>query len=419
MKALNLPGALIIGACVLSTSLAADWPQFRGPGGQGHAEAKDLPTTWSDTENVAWKQAIPGAGWASPIVHRGRIYLTTAVPAANGNQSLRTLCLDAKEGKVLWNTEVFSATPVGGHKKNSHASPTPLTDGQRLYVHFGPYGTAALDLQGKIIWRNSGLKYSSVHGNGGSPALAGNALVFSCDGANNPFIIALNKATGETLWRTPRDLGAKRTFSFSTPLVITNEGQAQIISPTSGGVVAYDPKNGREIWRLRYPEGYSVVPRPVFGHGMIYVSSAFDRPVVYAIRAGGKGDITESHLAWSINKGAPNTPSPLLVGNELYFVSDSGIMTCADAKTGSVHWQERVGGNYSASPIHADGKIFVQSEEGVGTVLKAGTKFEVLARNDVKERTLASYAVSDGALLIRTEGHLLRVENGKAQARAQ
>lgn len=397
-------------ACFSVLAHAADWPQFRGPGGQGHADVTGLPTEWSSTKNVAWKKEIPGAGWSSPVLFRNRLYLTTAVPAANGNLSLRALCLDARDGKMLWSMEVFSATPANAHKKNSHASPTPLTDGERLYVHFGPYGTGALDLSGRIIWRNTGLKFPPVHGNGGSPALAGNALVFSCDGASNPFFVALNKATGETLWRMPRNTGASKTFSFSTPLVITNDGQAQIISPTSGAIISYDPRTGKEIWRARYPEGYSVIPRPVFAHGLIFVSSAYDRPVFYAIRPDGLGDVTATHTAWSINKGAPNTPSPLVVGSEVYFISDSGIMTCADAETGQVHWQERVGGNYSASPVFADGKIYTQSEEGVGTVLKPGRKFEVLAKNDVQERTLASYAIGDGAIYLRTAQHMLRIQ---------
>lgn len=407
----HLRGGICLAALLASHAGAADWPQFRGPDGQGHAVGIRLPTRWNETENVAWKAEIPGAGWSSPIVHQGRIYLTTAVPMPNGNQSLRALALDARTGKLLWSTEVVSVTPVNGHKKNSHASPTPLTDGTRLFVHFGPYGTAALDLGGKVIWRNTGLKYAPVHGNGGSPVLAGQALVFSCDGASDPFIVALNKNTGETLWRKARPFAPKKTFSFSTPLVITNKGQAQIISPASAGVVAYDPANGREIWRVSYPEGYSVVPRPVFGHGLVFLSSSFDRPVVYAIRPDGAGDVTATHVAWNINKGAPNTPSPLLVGDEIYFVSDSGIMTCADAKSGLVYWQERVGGNFSASPVFADGRIYVQSEEGVGTVLQPGKVFRVLATNDLKQRTLASYAVGDGALFIRGATHLFRVEN--------
>jgi len=397
---------------------AADWPQFRGPDGQGHADVHEVPTHWSATENVAWKVEVPGSGWSSPIIFQDKVYLTTAVPMPNANQSLRALCLDAKNGKTIWSTELLSVPPVSGHRKNSHASPTPLTDGERLYVHFGQYGTGALDLNGKVLWRNVSIRYSPVHGNGGSPALIGSALVFSCDGASNPFIVALNKMNGEIFWRVPRNTGASRTFSFRRSRRRGLGLTMQIISPTSAAVISYDPRTGKEIWRAHYPEGYSVVPRPVFGNGLLFVSSAFDRPVVYAIRPDGKGDVTDTHIAWSINKGTPNTPSPLIVSNELYFVSDNGIMTCADTKSGTVYWQERVGGNYSASPLFAAGKIYLQSEEGVGTVLKPGRKFEVLARNDLKERSLASCAVDEGAIFIRTEKNLYRIQEPTRQANA-
>jgi outer membrane protein assembly factor BamB len=392
----------------LVATRSANWPQFRGPDGQGHADVRQAPTTWGT--NVAWKKQIPGNGWSSPIICRDQIFLTTAIPSDSGKQSLHALCLDARSGKTVWSTELFSAVPQRGHQKNSHASATPTTDGEKIYAHFGPYGTAALDLHGKVLWRNTSLNYSSVHGNGGSPVLVGNALIFSCDGASDPFVVALNKATGEVIWKTPRTTESKKTFSFSTPLAIEVNGQTQVVSPTSGGVMAYDPRDGKEIWRARYPEGYSVVPRPVFGRGLVFVSSAFDRPVLYAIRPGGKGDVTETHVAWSISKGAPSTPSPLIAGNEIYFVSDAGIMTCADAMTGTIHWQERMGGNYSASPVLAGGKIYVQSEEGVATVLKPGTVFEVLSKNDLKERTLASYAVDEGVIYIRGAEHLFRIE---------
>ena len=394
---------------------SADWPQFRGPDGQGHAEAHHLPTEWSTTRNVAWVEDVPGAGWSSPSIYKNRIYLTTAVPSSGGQQSLHALCLDARSGKTLWNTEVFLAQPVRGHQKNSHASPTPIIDDARCYVHFGSYGTAALDLEGKVLWRNTSLKYAPVHGNGGSPVIVGNGLIFSCDGASDPFVVALDRTSGEIIWKTARTTEAAKTFSFSTPLAIELNGETQVISPTSAGVIAYNPRNGKEIWRFRYPEGYSVVPRPVFGHGLVFVSSAFDHPVMYAIRPDGHGDVTDTHLAWSISKGAPNTPSPLLIGDELYFVSDGGIMTCADARTGKLHWQERIGGNYSASPVYADGKIYLQSEEGVGTVLKPGITFEVLARNDLKARTLASYAIDEGSIYIRTAKRVFCIQDSSAR----
>jgi outer membrane protein assembly factor BamB len=389
------------------------WPQFRGPGGQGISNARNVPLNWSNSSNIVWRAEIPGSGWSSPVLRVGRLYVTTAVMAAEkGNPSLRALCLDANSGKILWNTEVFvhiGSTNI--HNKNSHASPTPVVEDDRLYVHFGHQGTACLDLDGKVLWRNTTLKYSPVHGSGGSPILVDEALIFSCDGASDPFVAALNKKTGQFLWKTARTFDAKKKFSFSTPLVIHANGRSQVVSPSSGAVYAYNPKDGRELWRVRYAEGYSIVPRPVFGHGLLFISTAFDSPEVVAIRPDGQGDITETHVAWTLAKGAPKTPSMLLVGGELYFVSDGGIASCVDAMTGRVHWAERVGGNYSASPLLADGRIYLQNEEGIGVVLAPGKTFHELARNSLGERTLASYAVTDSALFIRGEAHLYRVGN--------
>jgi len=387
---------------------ASDWPQFRGPDGNGHSSAKNLPLTWDGTKNVQWKVEVAGKGWASPSLHNSRLYLTTA-EEAGGNLSLRALSMDAASGKQLWSTEVIVTPPVKHHAKNSQASPTPIVDGDRIYVHFGHYGTACLDLAGKVVWKQTELKYSPVHGNGGSPILAGNALIFSCDGGSDPFVVALDKANGKVLWKVKRETTAKRNFSFSTPTLITVKGQQQLITPGSGVVCALDPKTGAELWRCRYGEGYSVIPKPVFGHGMVYLSSGYDKPVLHAIRVDGKGDVTDTHIAWKLEKGAPHTPSALLVGDELYVVSDAGIASCLDAKTGTVHWSERVGGNYSASPVLADGKIYLQNETGTGVVLKPGKTFEKLAENALGEKTLASYAVTDGALFIRSEKNLYRI----------
>ena len=397
---------------VLSQLHAEDWPEFRGPTGQGHY-GKALPTEWSTTKNVVWKQTIPGKGWSSPIVQDGRIYLTTAVPVPGSkDQSLQALCLDAAKGKLLWQTEVFrqdGAKAPRIHKKNSHASPTPLTDGRRLFVHFGHQGTACLDLDGKVLWRNTELRYVPVHGNGGSPILVKDKLVFSCDGFDKQFVVALDKDRGKVVWKTDRKCEAFKKFSFSTPLLIAANGREQIISPTSDAVVAYDPADGKEIWRAKY-DGYSLIPRPVFGHGMVFLSSGYDLPSLLAIRVNGRGDVTKSHIAWTISKGAPLTPSPLLVKDELYMVSDGGLASCLDAKTGKVHWQERIGGAFSASPLHADGRIYLQSEEGVTTVLKIGTTFEQIAQNKMEERTFASFAAADGAIYLRTESKLYRIQ---------
>ena len=398
--------ALLAATC---TAIAdPDWPQFRGPEGDGHSLAKNLPLTWDATNNVAWKTELPGKGWSSPALHQGRLYLTAAEDAG-GTLSLRVLCHAAATGKQLWATEAIATPPVKHHAKNSQASPTPLVDGDRLYVHFGHYGTACLDLAGKVLWQQTDLKYSPVHGNGGSPILVGNALIFSCDGGTDPFVVALDKASGKVLWKVKRETTAKRNFSFTTPTLITVKGQQQLITPGSGVVCALDPKTGAELWRCRYGEGYSVIPKPVFGHGMIFLSSGYDKPVLLAIRADGEGDVTDTHLVWKLEKGAPHTPSPLLVGNELYVVSDAGIASCLDAKTGAVHWSERVAGNYSASPLLGDGRIYLQNETGTGVVLKPGKTFEKLSENPLGEKTLASYAVTDGALFIRSEQHLFRI----------
>lgn len=391
---------------------AEDWPQFRGPTGQGLSAATGVPVEWSQSKNVAWKKEIPGSGWSSPVLMGGKVYLTSAV-SAGGPLSLHAMCLDESDGKTLWDTEVFKPDPADAkrmHAKNSPASPTPIVTADRIYVHFGHLGTAALDLSGKVLWRQTSLKYPPVHGNGGSPLLLGDTLCFNCDGSSNPFIVALDAKSGEVKWKTPRNVAVRKSFSYCTPLAIELNGATQIISPGSGLVGAYDPATGHELWRVTYGDGYSVVPRPVYSHGLLFLSSGFDSPVMYAIKAdGAKGDATASHVAWKSRKGAPNTPSALVVGDELYTVSDPGIATCADAVTGTVHWTHRFDGQFSASPVFAEGKIYFQTEAGVGFVIKAGKEFEQLAENDLGEPSLASYAVSDGALFIRTDKHLWKI----------
>ncbi|MFL5244750.1 MAG: PQQ-binding-like beta-propeller repeat protein [Gemmataceae bacterium] len=416
MNARFFTAFLAIAAFLQTAVGASDWPEFRGPTGQGVLTKGSLPTEWGSNKNVAWKQAIPGTGWSSPIVVSGRVYLTTAVPVAgaeNGDLTLEALCLDAQSGKILWEKDVFQQDGKKSpriHGKNSHASPTPLIVGDRLYVHFGHQGTACLDLEGKVIWQNREQTYKPVHGNGGSPILVDDALIFSCDGSDKRFLVALDRHDGSVLWKTNREGKSQLPFSFSTPLLIVVDGKKQVVSPGSDVVNAYDPVTGKEIWRVRYT-GYSVIPRPVFGNGLIYMSTSFMAPAVLAIKPDGQGDVTETHVVWKTKKSAPSTPSPLLVGDELYLVSDNGMAACLNAKSGEVHWQERLGGAYSASPLYGDGKVYFQSEQGIGTVIKAGKKYEVLAKNDLGERTLASYAAVDGALFIRTDKNLYKIES--------
>ena len=307
--------------------------------------------------------------------------------------------------------EFFTATSPRAHRKNSHASPTPVYEEGKLYVHFGHLGTACLDAAtGKTIWSTQEFAYSPVHGNGSSPVLFEDLLIFSADAETDPKVIALDKATGKQRWAFARQSDAKKKFSFCTPLIIDVNGQKQLISPGSGVVNALNPKTGEEIWRCYYDQGYSVVPRPVYAHGMVFVSSSYDKPVLLAIKVDGKGDVTGTHVAWTIDKAVPHNPSMAVIGDELYFVADNGILTCADAKTGQIHYSERCTGPISASLMVADGKLYLQDEKGLGVVVKPGKTFQILAQNNLDERSLASYAVIGSDLLIRTEGNLYRIK---------
>jgi outer membrane protein assembly factor BamB len=404
---LALAGLLLAGASVRGE----DWPGFRGPTGQGLAKG-DLPIAWSPTRNVGWKKEVPGTGWSSPVVVAGKVYLTSAVSIPDSKDlSLIALCLDARDGTALWSKEVFrqdgrSAPRI--HSKNSHASPTPLVAGDRLFVHFGHQGTACLDLSGKVLWTYR-KPYTPVHGNGGSPVLVDGLLVFSTDGATVRELVALDAGSGEVRWKTSRSGRPFKSFSFHTPLVITVANKKQIVSVGSNVVGAYDVETGKEVWRVRHG-GYSVIPRPVFGQGLVFISTGYDSPVLLAIRPDGTGDVTDTHVEWTAKRNVPHTPSLLLIGEELYMVSDAGFASCLDARTGKVHWSKRLPGNgYSSSLLGAAGRIYCQSENGIGTVLEAGKTFKQLARNDLGERTLASYAACDGALFIRTAKHLYRI----------
>jgi outer membrane protein assembly factor BamB len=386
---------------------AAEVAQFRGPAGQGHFKAKNVPEKWSAKENVAWKADIPGLGWSSPVLSGGKVYLTAAVKDG-GQMSLRALCLAAKSGKILWDEEVFRKKADYTHAKNSHASPTPIVAGGRVYVHFGHLGTACLNLKGKPVWKTEKLAWAPVHGNGGSPVLEEGLLIFSRDGASVREVVALDAKSGDLKWTAKRDVKVLQHFSFSTPLVITVAGRKLVISPGSNVVSAHDIKDGKEVWRVRYT-GYSVIPRPVYAHGLVFIATSFNNAEALAIKPDGKGDVTETHVAWRTRRHAPHTPSMMVVGDELYMVSDSGFASCLDAKTGEERWTKRLGGGFSASPIFADGKIYFLSESGVATVVRPGKEYKEVARSEMGERALASMAAEDGALYIRTKERLYKI----------
>ena len=401
-----------------STLAAGDWTQFRGEEGQGNAGDIALPTTWSPGKNVVWKSASPGSGWSSPVVAGERIYLTSAVPVGaedspTADRSLRVIAINAADGTLIWNEEVFfqkGADAPKIHKKNSHASPTVVIKDGQLFAHFGHMGTACLDAtSGSVLWKNAEFNYVPVHGNGGSPEVADDLVIFNADAATNPVVIALDRKSGQVRWKFSRQSTAQRKFSFSTPLLIEVAGKRQLITPGSGVVNALDPATGKEIWHVNYGQGYSVVPRPVFANGLIFLSTGYDSPIAMAIRPDGTGDVTESHVAWQITKRAPHNPSMVVVGDLLYMVADNGILSCIESKTGKVVWEERASGPISASLLHAGGKIYLQDELGLGVVVKAGRMFQIVAKNDLKERSLATPGVIGSDLLIRTQGNLYRI----------
>jgi outer membrane protein assembly factor BamB len=400
--------ALALGVVLAWSGLSAqrgDWRDFRGPGGQGHADAATVPLEWSETRNIAWKVTVPGAGWSTPIVANGRIWLTTAIDGREA--SLRVLALDAGTGRELVNTEVFRLR--GGsavNPKNNRASPSAVVDDDRVYVHFGAEGTAALTTSGAIVWKTQ-FGYESQHGAGGSPILHGDLLIVNCDGSDSAFVVALDKHTGKVRWKTTRRYPYAQ--AYTTPLAIRAADRDQIVSVGAYRTAAYDPATGREIWRVSYADGFSNVPRPVFGGGLVYIATGFQQPTLLAVRPDGTGDVTKTHVAWTLSRGAPHTPSPVLVGDHLYFVSDAGVATCVDAASGTIRWQQRLNGTFSASPVFAAGRIYFLSEEGVTTVIAPGVEFRKLATNTLDGATLASMAVSGEAFFIRSSTHVYRI----------
>ena len=409
MSRISLAVVAILLVCQ-PTVWATDWTEFRGPTGEGITTATGLPLEWGPDKNVVWKTSVPGLGWSSPIVLGDRVFLTTAVGAEDqqsGPQELRALAFDVSTGKLLWNVEVFTPKETSMHQKNSHASPTPITDGEHIFVHFGTYGTAALATDGTVLWRQSKIDYRMQHGTGGSPISVDDLLIFSCDGSDVQFMIALDKGTGKIRWKKDRPaIANSRKFSFSTPLAIEVDGQTQVVSPATDQVVAYAPADGKELWTVPY-SGYSVIPRPVYGGCLLYLATSYNNSELLAVRPGSRD--AEAKIVWRLQRGAPHTPSVVYHDGLVFLVSDRGIGSCVDAETGDILWQKRVGGNYSASPLLSKDRVYFQSEQGVATVVRAAGEYEVLATNDMKERTFASYAVVGNDFLIRTETQLYRI----------
>lgn len=383
---------------------ADDWPEFRGAGGQGHSLARGLPIIWSETQNIAWKVPIPGLGWSSPVIGGKKIWLTTAV---REGRLLRALCLDRDTGQLLRDVEVFPDNAPGRlHGTNSYASPTPVLDGDRVYVHFGPHGTACLASDGKILWKTC-LAYAPGYGPSSTPVLYEDLLIVPCQGVDGCYTAALDKQTGAIRWKQPH----QGRNSDSTPLIVRTPAGDQLVCSLAERVVAYDPRTGKELWSASQGNNYAQVPRPVYGHGLVFVAGGYFEPRVQAIRPDGHGDVSQTHVAWSHRQAVPQNPSPLLAGGELYLVNDKGVASCLDARTGTLHWRERLGESFYASPIVADGRIYFPAEDGVTTVIEAGTRFKKLATNKLDGRMMASPAVAGKAIYLRTDRHLYRIES--------
>lgn len=427
-----MSSTLLITLALLTAPPAADWPQFRGPGGDGHAQAKNLPTTWSEAAGVAWKTELPGRGWSSPVVVGERIWLTASEVTAlteeqrkkkletvagaeqlttHGSVSLFALEVDLASGKLLRRLELFSVEdPPPIHANNSYATPTPVLSSGLLLCDFGSLGTCAVDIaSGEVKWKKT-LTVDFVTGAGSSPVVWRGKLILVRDGADDQYVVALDVNSGEELWRAKRppiaakDPVARR--SFSTPLVITHDGREQLMVPGAQWLVSYDPATGKEWWRVNFGDGFSVVPRPVYADGIVYFCTGFAPPQLWAVRVGGQGDVTESHIAWKYTRQVSETSSPLLIGSELFFVSSKGVATCLNATNGEEYWQQRLGGNYSASPLAADGKLYFLSQEGRTTVLLPGQAFKELASNQLFGQFLASPVVAGDRILLRSDSHL-------------
>jgi outer membrane protein assembly factor BamB len=391
-----------------------NWPDFRGPECNGHSDAVGLPLRWSETKNVAWKTAIHGHGLSSPVVWGQQVWMTTAT---DDGKDQYAVCLDRNTGKVLYDIPLFhNDKPPPIAPMNSYASPSPVIEAGRVYINFGSYGTACLDTAtGATLWSRRDIPCDHGVGPGSSPALADNLLVLQMDGRDQQYVIALNKTTGETVWKTKRstdygDRGDEYRKAFCTPLVIDVGGRRQVVCDGAVETISYDLATGKELWKVRPDkDSFSNTPRPVFCADMVIVSTGASMQL-WAVRPDGNGNVTDSHVAWRLTKSVPFLPSPVFAGNLLYLVNDDGIASCIEPKTGKSVWQKRLGGKFVASPVAADGRVYLFSEKGPATVIAAGRQYKELAVNELDDGCLASPAIAGKAIFLRTKTHVYRIE---------
>jgi len=412
--------AILIAAATLTTAFVfagENWPQYRGPHEDGHSDAAGLPVTWSEKENIVWKTAIHDKGWSSPVVWGDQVWMTTA--KADGTQMF-AVCVDRKTGEVSNALKVFDVEKPVPLKNgtNTYASPTPTIEEGRVYVHFGSYGTACLDAKtGAKLWERRDLRCDHWRGPASSPILFGGLLILTFDGFDAQYVVALDKKTGQTVWKSDRDRDfdygtddGDRRKAFATPAVITVKGKPELISPAAIATTAFDPLTGKVLWVV-YHGGMNVTQPPLFGLGKVFLCTGDGGLKMLAVRPDGAGDVTKTHIDWKYSKNVPSRSSPILVDDLLYFANEmGGMLSCIDAKNGDPVWQERLGGSFWASPIYADGRLYLFNDEGTTTVGEIGRTWKKLAANKLDDGCMASPAVAGKSLFVRTRTHLYRIE---------
>lgn len=419
------------------------WNQFRGPSGNGISLGTNIPTEFDETNNVRWKTIINDSGWSSPVIWEDEVWITTG---SDEKQELRTICLDLETGKIKHNIKVFDMIPRkvdpayinDSPHLNSPATPTPVVEEDHVFVSFGSQGIACLDRQtGKTLWYRRDLRIYQPVRQASSPIVDEKRLYVAFDGTDQQFFIALDKKTGKTHWKMDRNTNTdwKETLrerglsdnkggkpndnkkSFATASLIKVDGTRQLIAPGAEAVISYAPDTGKELWRTVHPGGFNIAARPIYANGLVYVFTSGLNNILIAISPNGIGEVTDSHVAWSTKRGTPVIPSPVIVDGRLFMVTDrGGIVRCLDAKSGEEIWQGRLGGDHWASPVYTDGKIYFSSKYGEVAVVEASTKkFKLISRNQLDAVFIASPAVSDDSLVLRSTTHLYCIAKPKLQ----
>ena len=407
-------------------TLKDQWPEFRGPNGNGIVVGeRGLPTTWSEEKNIAWKTKIDGKAWSSPVVWDDQIWITNS--SADG-KLMEGICINKKDGKIKYRLSLFSNETVEplGNNVNSYGSPSPVIEKDAVYIHFGSYGTTAIDTNsGKEIWKRTDLECRHFRGPGSSPIIFQDMLILTMDGVDFQYVIALDKKTGKTKWKTERSTkwddvepdgkirgdGDLRK-AYTTPTFLKVSGKTIMISPGAKSCFAYNPINGKELWNITY-SGYSNASRTVIYKDNAIINSGYGKPHLISVKIdpSAAGDISGTHINWDIFKRVPKRSSPIIVGDQLYMTTDEGILTCLDAKTGESNWSDRMPGHYSASPIFADGKLYFFSEMGHCYVIAPGRDYNLISKNKLDSGFMASPAISGKAIYARSKTHLYRIEN--------